>query len=305
VLTALTKLVGSEFYSVRTPISRDAKMALAEPWLCQMALPRSTPNHLHRLDRVGEELDASQLARKNAARLATGYDDLVVVLMEPSDRAECVEYDGMESSSKALQLVDETLRLAFLGRRAVDNTIILDRWPFRSAEIQKQEAEEERNNNNEKARKGFESTLPELRAKVILICQCRVTAPNGRPSNQWSSSISKAGDYNIIELGNGHRCFYVYSFHPMYFEYIDGDNEPLKRVLLEYLFDATFVIAANLLTGRKLNGFGLSNLRDCARHGPIHIICGNFVLWSYQWTSEKDCCSDELWALFENVRLTC
>lgn len=28
VLTVLTKLVGSEFYSVRTPISRDAKMVL-------------------------------------------------------------------------------------------------------------------------------------------------------------------------------------------------------------------------------------------------------------------------------------
>lgn len=262
-------------------------------------------DHLHELERVGVELRASVLARENAARLATGYDDLVVVLMEPSDRAEWVEYDGMKASSKALQLIDETLKLAFAGQRRIDNTIILDRWPFRSAEIQEREAEEKRNHNNEKARKGFESALAELRPKVILICQCRAAAPDGRPSDQWSSSISKAGDHDIIELSNGHRCFCVYSFHPMYFAYIDGAHESLKRVLSEYLFDATFVIAANLLTGCELTGFGLGSLRDCARHGPIPIICDNCVLWSYQWTSERDCCSDELWALDENVRLNC
>jgi hypothetical protein len=66
-------------------------------------------DHLHELERVGVELCASVLVCENAARLATGYDDLVVVLLEPSDRAEWVEYDGMKASSKALQLTDETL----------------------------------------------------------------------------------------------------------------------------------------------------------------------------------------------------
>ncbi|KAF2181275.1 hypothetical protein K469DRAFT_261621 [Zopfia rhizophila CBS 207.26] len=257
--------------------------------------------HLHELDRVGQELQASLMARENATRLATGYDDLVVVLLEPSDKAEWDKYDEMIASSKALQLVDETLKLAFAGQRGVDNTIILDRRPFRSAEIQNNENKEERKQNNQIAYRGFEATLAKLRPKVILICQCQDTAPDGRPSDQWSSSISKAGDHDLINLGNGHRCFCVYSFHPMYFEYIDGNDEPLKRVLSEYLFDATFVIAANLLVGRELFGFGLTNLKDCARHGPVPIICRNSTIWSYQWMTEKDCCSDDLWALCENA----
>jgi hypothetical protein len=83
--------------------------------------------------------------------------------------------------------------------------------------------------------------------------------------------------------------------------YIDGKEEPLKRVLSEYLFDATLIAAANLLAGRELSGFGLSNLRDCARNGPIAIISGTNVILSYQWMTEQDCCSEEVWALFENV----
>jgi hypothetical protein len=104
--------------------------------------------HLQELDRVGLELGASPLARKNAAILATGYDDVVVVLLEPSDKAERVQYDVMKASSTALKLVDETLALAFAGQRGVDNTIILDRRPFRSAEIQNREDKETQKRNN-------------------------------------------------------------------------------------------------------------------------------------------------------------
>lgn len=88
----------------------------------------------------------------------------------------------------------------------------------------------------------------------------------------------------------------------MYFEYIDDQANPLKRVLSEYLCDATFVLTANLLAGRTLTGFGLGNLRDCARHGRICIVSEAEITWSYQWTSERDCCSEDFWALVENVR---
>jgi hypothetical protein len=279
---------------------REIRPALLRNSLGTMGNTKATV-HLHELDRVGLELHASLVARKNAARLATGYEDLVVVLLEPSDKAERDQYDVMKASSKALELVDGTMALAFAGQRGVDNTIILDRRPFRSAEIQKNEGREEWKRNNQRAYQGFEATLAKLRPKVILLCQCQDTDPDGRLCDQWSSSISKAGDYDIITLSNGHRCFCVYSFHPMYFEYINGGKEPLKRVLSEYLFDATFVVAANLLAGRELFGFGLANLRDCARHGPIPIICGNGAIWSYRWTTEKDCCSEEVWALVEAV----
>jgi hypothetical protein len=258
--------------------------------------------HLQELERVGLELGASLLARENAKSLATGYDDVVVVLLEPSDKAERVQYDEMMAFSKALKLVDETLALAFEGQRGVNNTIIIDRRPFRSAEIQNDEDEETRKRNNQKAYQGFEAVLAKLRPKVIVLCQCEGTVPRGQLSDRWSSSVSKAGDHDIVQLSNGHECFCVYSFHPMHFDrYIDGEEEPLKRVLSEYLFDATPVAAANLLAGRELSGFGLSNLKDCARNGPVAIISGTNVVLSYRWMTEQNCCSEEVWAFFEDV----
>jgi hypothetical protein len=140
-----------------------------------------------------------------------------------------------------------------------------------------------------------------LRPKVIVVCQCQDTVPDGQLSDNWSSSISKSGNYDIVQLGNGHECFRVCSFHPMYFHYIKDEEKPLQRVLSEYLYDATFVVAANLLAGREISGFGLSNLRDCAQHGPIGKMSAVGVILTYQWINEETCCSDELWALIEDV----
>lgn len=117
--------------------------------------------HLQEVERLGLRLGASPMARQNAVRLASGYGDLVVVLLEPSDLAEKVPYDEMMKHSTALQRVDETLNLAFQGNRKVDNTIILDRRPFRSNEIQWEQGENEatRKRNNETAYKDFEQRL--------------------------------------------------------------------------------------------------------------------------------------------------
>ncbi|KAF2727139.1 hypothetical protein EJ04DRAFT_451938, partial [Polyplosphaeria fusca] len=233
---------------------------------------------------------------------ATGYGDLVVVLLEPSDKAERVEYHEMKASSTALQLVDETLTVAFAGQRDVDDTIILDRRPFRSAEIQDHEDEGTRKRNNQKAYHGFEAILAKLRPKVIVLCQCQDTVPHGELSDQWPSSISKAGRYDIVQLSNGHKCFQVNSFHPMYLQYLDGEEKPLKRLLSEYLFNATFVIAANRLAGRQLCGFGLWNLRNCAQHGPTLEVSETNDIWcSYPWVSERDFCVEEVLECLENV----
>lgn len=140
-----------------------------------------------------------------------------------------------------------------------------------------------------------------LRPKVILLCQCLNTGTHGEASDTWSSSFRQAADYDIVLLRNGHSCFRVKSFHPMYFRYIDGDEQPLKRVLSEYLFDTTFVIAANLLAGRELSGFGLLNLKESARHGPVISVSQAGVVVSYRYVSERSCCSEQLWAFFEEV----
>lgn len=259
-----------------------------------------TTAHLQELDRTGLELGASPFARENAKNLATGYGDLIVVLLEPTDKAETYCYDVMKAASPTLRLVDETLEMAFAGQRNVENTIILDRRPFRSAKIQRCEDGETREQSNQRAYQGFEAVIAILRPKVIVVCQCRDTVPDGQLSDQWSSSISKSGDYDIVQLGNGHRCFRIYSFHPIHFHYINDEEKLLQRVLSEYLYNATFVVAANLLAGREISGFGLSNLRNCARHGPIGKFSEVGVILTYQWTDEESCCSDELWALMKD-----
>ena len=71
--------------------------------------------HLGPLRELGSVLDATDFARENAERLATGYEDLVVVLLEPSDNAEDAPYDEMFSRWTTLQCVDESLRFAFKG----------------------------------------------------------------------------------------------------------------------------------------------------------------------------------------------
>lgn len=76
--------------------AKEIRPTLLQNSLCTVSKTKAT-DHLHELDRVGVELHVSLMARKNAARLATGYEDLVVVLIEPSDRAEWDEYDEMKA----------------------------------------------------------------------------------------------------------------------------------------------------------------------------------------------------------------
>ncbi|KAH8704552.1 hypothetical protein GQ44DRAFT_594938, partial [Phaeosphaeriaceae sp. PMI808] len=71
--------------------------------------------------------------------------------------------------------VDETLAVAFAGQRDVGNTIILDRRPLRSAEIQGHEDEGTQKRNNQKAYQGFEAILAKLRPEAIVLCQCQDT----------------------------------------------------------------------------------------------------------------------------------
>lgn len=44
---------------------------------------------------------------------------------------------------------------------------------------------------------------------------------------------------------------------------IDPHEDPSLRILREYLFNATFIVAANVLAGRQLSDIGLAHLRDC------------------------------------------
>ncbi|KAL2843167.1 hypothetical protein BJY01DRAFT_248751 [Aspergillus pseudoustus] len=88
--------------------------------------PETTQNHLGPLQKLARDLKAGSQALGNAWRLGTGYRDLAVVLLEPSDRANTVSFDVMFNASTALKAVDLSLRHASRGHRDINNTIILD-----------------------------------------------------------------------------------------------------------------------------------------------------------------------------------
>lgn len=132
-----------------------------------------TRKHLGPLDKLATSLNVTPYARENAEWLATGYEDLVVVLLEPSDFAEDVPHEEMFNASAALQYLDGSLLLAFDGQRSVANTIVLDARSFRSARIRNRQTEEERAVDDEQAYAGFEEMLALLCPDVVLACQCQ------------------------------------------------------------------------------------------------------------------------------------
>lgn len=118
-----------------------------------------------------------------------------------------------------------------------------------------------------------------------------------RFARQACSSIDEATDITVLRLPRTqHESVMVKSFHPMYLEYMrEAPNDSAtKAVLREYLFDAGFIIALNALAGRSIMGFGLHNLKACARDGPVFIATPQGVRISYLWTSGSDIASTEL-----------
>ncbi|KEF54955.1 uncharacterized protein A1O9_08607 [Exophiala aquamarina CBS 119918] len=89
----------------------------------------------------------------------------------------------------------------------------------------------------------------------------------------------------------------------MYFARTDKDKEPLERIMREYLFDTTFLVAANFLAGRRLSGFGMANLRKCALHGRVMKFTTKGVRITYQWTDEDDVASPGLIQKLEGLGL--
>lgn len=76
-----------------------------------------------------QELEATKTALENVEYLATGYEDRIFILLEPADKEATVSCEETRSGigslyTGAVQLMDETLQLAFNNQRHVDNTII-------------------------------------------------------------------------------------------------------------------------------------------------------------------------------------
>jgi len=96
-----------------------------EPFCNTVSLTGSTKaySHLAPLCDLADTLRVTEYALQNAKRLAIGYDDLVVILLEPSDAAEDVKYEEIFNYSEVFKEVDKSLRFAFKNRRSLKDTI--------------------------------------------------------------------------------------------------------------------------------------------------------------------------------------
>jgi hypothetical protein len=254
--------------------------------------------HLAPLKRLAVRLKATDCALDNVERLAIGFEDIVIVLLEPSDQEEHYSFGEIlsregNSYASAVQLLDQALRLAFENQRSVDNTIILDSRPLRSRKVRCSENDATREQNDAASYKALNEVLSLLRPKVIVVCHCEEDGiQHGMPPS-LRSSVRDAGTTSFLTMENGHDCVKVSSFHPMFFARTES-NKPLQRVMRENLFDATLVVAANTLAGLTVKGFGIENLRRCALDGPSFRLTPAGVEISYQWLGTEDVASPRL-----------
>lgn len=171
------------------------------PSLLKLRCPLRPPSehrvaihHLEILDELARELKVCSNGLQNARRLANGYEDLVVVLIEPTDKAEEVPYEEMLAASETLLCVDETLQFASGSQRNIENTIILDVRAFRSDFIRTSQSLKDQNRDDELAYDYFERIMSVLRPRVVVVCQCVTDEANNKFVQGLCSSIKRAGD---------------------------------------------------------------------------------------------------------------
>lgn len=229
--------------------------------------------HLATLRSLAEELEVTEHALRNAEYLAKGFEDLVILLTEPSDKEEYALYEEISWDKDdpypcAVQLLDQALQFAFKGQRNVENTIVLDVRPLRSRKAADLEDDKTRRQNDEHAYAALRKMLSLLRPKVLVICHCdkRVIKKDAMPE-YLCSSVGSAGESAFLKMEGGHKCIKISSFHPMYFARTKKE-EPLQRAVRKHLFDASIIVAANALAGRTVCGLGIADLRRCDVRGP-------------------------------------
>lgn len=258
---------------------------------CVASSGRKAERHLAPLRKLAVRLQAKETAIDNMVYAAQGYDDLAVILLEPCDREDTHSHQAIISDQNypsTIRHLDQSLQLAFHGKRNVRNTVVLDARPLRSAEIKSKETALERQFNDEIAYSALEQSLTVLCPRVIVVCHCDKTVVEGGLPAYLCSSPSSAGCAEVQRLCNNHQFIKVSSVHPMYFE---RTTPGIRRVMREYLFDLALIVAANVLVGRTVTGFGVTNIKESALHRDL------------LWVTENDVASDDLIATLEALGL--
>lgn len=227
--------------------------------------------HVKHLDALARKLGfrSHDPALQNARSLATGSTDLVVLLLEPSDKEATSTYDDMalKDYPRTIQILDASLKGAFNQVRGIHNTIILDTRSLRFRGPRQSEMQEIRDERDADAYGTLNDMLSVIRPKVIVVCQCEKDddALNPRRHSDLGlpeilcSSVGKSGRMKYWQSQVDHECVIVYSYHPMYIE--RGGKDAPYAIPRRLLFDANLVQAANALIGREMAGEGMDILQ--------------------------------------------
>ncbi|KAI1775864.1 hypothetical protein F4818DRAFT_415208 [Hypoxylon cercidicola] len=205
--------------------------------------------HCQLLRSFGNSVGANDVTLRDAERLAKGFDDLVVIVIDPTDDEDLLPYDEIpadEMYPRTIRMLDQSLRFASQDQRNVDNTIVLDPMPFRSGKFKYHELDRMRKSRDEEANEIFEQILFSLHPKVIILCYFQHHGRRIKLPEIFRSQVMEKGHINVITLGNGHECIGVPSFHPMCFARPDPEAEGygiIQKIAREYLFDFTFIAA--------------------------------------------------------------
>lgn len=132
-----------------------------------------------------------------AEKLAEGFNDLLVVLLEPTDIYSSCEPEEVIIRSNALQAIDNTLRDASKGQRSLANTCTFDIRPFRSASVREVESDDEKDNNDEFAYEVFQNMVHVLKPKVIIVCQCSTERVRNELAAKLSSSTGSTANLRV------------------------------------------------------------------------------------------------------------
>ncbi|CZS92361.1 uncharacterized protein RAG0_02768 [Rhynchosporium agropyri] len=230
----------------------------------------------------------------------------------------------MVAKSYTLKWIDKILQRSSQGVRTWENTRIFDIRPFRNAKWREEGDSYSRERFDEMAYDTFEEMIRLAKPDIVLVCQCETskTAKN-KLATALSSSVTSAGTLSVLEI-LGRKTIIVNGFHPSYFtrqlwtkdgDAVADEREPSCRwpdlsVLSEGLLEFAFLAAVNAAAGRKISGFGQTNLSSCALHGPVakiepvHNANGEqstSVRLTYEWVSEADIASPKFIELLKQT----
>jgi hypothetical protein len=177
--------------------------------------------------------------------------------------------------SPALQLADEAIRTAAKGMRSIHDTIVLDRWMFRSQAIRETQYPQARLENDKISFSAFDDIIACIRPQVILICWCKLhnkVEPfilpesfdpfRSAPIKALKAGCRKPGKIQIDDH-EVHKYIHIESFHPMFSIY-EKDEYMYTNDTRQLLFIFTFIQVVNVLQRRSIEGKGIEKLKDIA-----------------------------------------